>query len=87
MVSSGILRLSLAKQSCLTYFQPIRIRAANAFAALAFLGWPVRRRALHMVVRHVAARIDNNEISFEVTADGNNVNVNHLRSYSMLLNQ
>ena len=36
MVSSGILRFSLAKRtrSSLTSLQPIRIRAANAFAAL-----------------------------------------------------
>jgi len=58
MVSSGILRFSLAKRSCLTYLQPIRIRAANAFVA--FLVWPARRRVLQRAVCHLAARIDNN---------------------------
>ena len=32
MVFSGILRFSLAKRSCLTSLQPIRIRTANAFS-------------------------------------------------------
>ena len=58
MVSSGILRFSLAKRSCLTYLQPIRIRAANAFAV--FLVWPARRRVLQRAVCHLAAGIDNN---------------------------
>ena len=52
MVSSGILRVSLAKRSCLTPLQPIRIRAANAFTALAFLVWPARRRVLQRAVWH-----------------------------------
>ena len=60
MVSSGILRFSLAKRSCLTSLQPIRIRAANVFAALAFLVWPARRRVLQRAVCHLAARMDNN---------------------------
>ena len=46
MVSSGILRFPLTKRSCSTSLQPIRIRAANAFEALAFLVWPARRRVL-----------------------------------------
>ena len=61
MVSSGILSFSLAKRTCLTSLQPIRIKAANAFAALAFLVWPARRRVLQRVVCHLAARIDNND--------------------------
>ena len=46
MVSLGILRFPLAKRSCSTSLQPRRIRAANAFAALAFLVWLARRRVL-----------------------------------------
>ena len=60
MVSSGILRFSLAEQSCLTCLQPIRIRAANAFAAFAFFFWPARRRVLQRPVCHLAARNDDN---------------------------
>ena len=62
MVSSGILRFSLTKRTFLTSLQPIRIRAANAFAALAFLVWPTRRRVLQRAVScHLAAHIDNND--------------------------
>ena len=53
---NGILRFSLAKRSCLISLQPIRIRATNTFAALAFLVWPERR---HVLVCHSAALIDN----------------------------
>ena len=59
MVSSGILWFSLVIRSSLTSLQPIRIRVANAFAALAFLIWPARRRVLQRAVCHLAARIDN----------------------------
>jgi len=59
MVSSGILGFSLAMQSCLTSLQPIRIRVANAFAALAFLIWPARRCVLQRAVCHLATRTDN----------------------------
>ena len=34
-----------------------------AFAALAFLVWPARRRVLQRAVCHLAARIDNNAVS------------------------
>ena len=51
---------SLTKQGCLTSLQPIRIRAANAFAALAFLVWPATRRILQKAVCHLAAHINNN---------------------------
>ena len=44
---------------CLT-LQPIRFRAANAFAALAFLVWPARRRVLQRAVCHLVAHTDNN---------------------------
>ena len=50
LVSSGILRFSLTKQTFATSRQPIRIRAANAFAALAFLVRPTRRRVLQRAV-------------------------------------
>ena len=73
MVSSGILRFSLAKRSCLPSLQPIRIRAANAFAALAFLVWPARRRVLQRAVCHLAAHIDNNAIenaNWPITREG-----------------
>ena len=60
MASLGILRFSLAEQSCLTCLQPIRIRAANAFSALTFLDWPARRHILQRPVCHLAARNDDN---------------------------
>ena len=59
MVSSVILRFSLAKRTFLISLQPIRIRAANAFAALAFLVWSAERRVLQKAVCHLATRIDN----------------------------
>ena len=58
MVSSGILRFSSGKRICLTSLQPIRIKAANAFAALAFLVWPATRRVFQKAVCHLGARID-----------------------------
>ena len=61
MVSSGIVRFSLANRTCLTSLQPIRIRAANPFATLAILVWPARGRVLQRAVCHLAARIDNND--------------------------
>ena len=64
MLSSGILRFSLAKRSCLKDLQPIRIRTANTFAALAFLVWPTRRRILQRAVCHLAGHIDNNTYLF-----------------------
>lgn len=64
MVSSGILRFSLAKQRYLPYLPPIRV--ANAFAALAFLVWPIRRCDLQRAVCHKAARIDNNKLSLQL---------------------
>ena len=60
------LRFPLAKRSCLTSLQPIRIKVANPFAALAFLVWPTRTRVLRRAVCHLAARIDNNSRSSAV---------------------
>ena len=59
-VSSGIIRFLLAKRSCLISLQPIRIKAANALAALALLVWPARRCVLQRAVCRLAARIENN---------------------------
>ena len=58
--------LQFKKYICL---QPIRSRAANEFAALAFLVWPARRRVLQRAVCHLAARIDNSlslKVIFEI---------------------
>jgi len=61
MVSSGILRFSLAEQSCLTCLHATnQNQGANAFAAFTFLVWPARRRILQRPVCHLAARNDDN---------------------------
>ena len=52
---NGILRNSLAMQSCLTSLQPIAVRAANAFSARPFPIWPAKRRVLQRAVCHLAA--------------------------------
>ena len=67
MVSSRILRFLLAKRSCLTFMQPINIRAANAFAALASLVWRARscffqRAICHLAARHVLIIIGINQV-------------------------
>ena len=64
MASSGIIGFSLAKRRCFTSLQPIRIRVANAFAALTFLVWPARRCLVQRAVCHLATCIDDNEGSF-----------------------
>ena len=51
----------MAKQSCLTSLQPIKIRAANELSALASPVWPAKWRVLQRAVRHLATRIDNNK--------------------------
>ena len=46
-LSSGILRISLAKRRCLTSLRPMKIRAANEFSDLAYHGFGPRNGAFY----------------------------------------